>query len=368
MAPERLAPPDAPLGDQPAALPGEDAGARGRLVTYLGTAPGVGKTYLMLADGLARALAGEDVVIGWVERHGRAATREQALRLEILPPRTVTYRGFEFEDIDVPVVIERRPDVVLVDELAHTNPDGQKRYEVVEELLDAGIDVLTTVNVANLLSVRDIAARITGAGALEDVPDGVVRAGNVVLVDLPPEALRRRIASGQVYSADQMGGALANYFRPSNLALLSQLARAWLDGTVDETFAFLDREAAGRPKVIAGVSSSTRGPAVIERAAVLAGEDDAELDVVHVDLQDGLGHSPERLDQYREMAETVGARFREVRGVDAAATLGDVALREGASRVVVGTRRSRLGNLVRGSIASRIRRRAPDLQVDEVRA
>ena len=199
------------------------------------------------------------------------------------------------------------------------------------------------------------------------MPDGVVRAGNVVLVDLPPEALRRRIASGQVYSADQMGGALANYFRPSNLALLSQLARAWLDGTVDETFAFLDREAAGRPKVIAGVSSSTRGPAVIERVAVLVGEDDAELDVVHVDLQDGLGHSPERLDQYREMAETVGARFREVRGVDAAATLGDVALREGASRLVVGTRRSRLGNLVRGSIASRIRRRAPDLQVDEVR-
>ena len=367
MVPERLGPRDGPLGHQVAAAPREDVGARGRLVTYLGTAPGVGKTYRMLAEGRARALAGEDVVIGWVERHGRAATREQALHLEIVPPRTFAYRGFEFEDADVPAVFDRRPDVVLVDELAHSNPDGRKRYEVVEELLDAGIDVMTTVNAANLLSVRDIAARITGAGALEAVPDHVVRAGDVVLVDLPPEALRRRIASGQVYSADQVGGALANYFRPSNLSLLSQLARAWLDGTVDETFAFLDREAVGRPKVIAGVSSSTRGQAVIERAAVLAGEDDAQLDVVHVDLQDGFGRSQERLDQYREMAESVGARYREVRGADAAATLVDLAVRDGAGRVVVGTRRSRLGNLVRGSVASRIRRRAPILQVDEVR-
>jgi two-component system sensor histidine kinase KdpD len=366
MAPEGPGPSDAPLGGEPAARPGEDNATRGRLVTYLGTAPGVGKTYRMLADGRARAR--EDVVIGWVVRHGRAATREQARGLEIVPPRTVAYRGFEFEDVDVTAVIERRPDVVLVDELALTDPDGRKRYEVVEELLDAGIDVMTTVNVANLLSVRDIAARITGAGALEAVPDRLVRSGEVVLVDLPPEALRRRIASGQVYSADGVGGALANYFRPSNLALLSQLARAWLDGTVDEAFAFLDREAAGRPKVIAGVSSSTRGRAVIERAAVLAGEDDAELEVVHVDLQDGLGHSQEHLDRYREMAENVGARYREVRGTDAAAALSDVALRDGASRVVVGTRRSRLGNLVRGSVASRIRRRAPVLMVDEVHA
>jgi two-component system sensor histidine kinase KdpD len=171
-----------------------------------------------------------------------------------------------------------------------------------------------------------------------------------------------------VYSTDRVGGALANYFRPSNLALLSQLARAWLDDSVDETFAFLDREVAERPKVIAGVSSSTRGQAVIERAAVLAGEDDAELEVVHVDLEDGLGHPQERLDRYREMAENVGARYREVRGTNAADALSEIARRERAGRVVVGTRRSRLGNLVRGSVASRIRRRAPALQVDEVAA
>ena len=369
MVPEPLGLVNRPLSDQVArGSPRADDEVRGRLVTYLGTAPGVGKTFRMLADGWTRAQAGEDVLIGWVERHGREATREQALRLEMQTPRTVAYHGVEFEDLDVPAVIERRPDVVLVDELAHTSADGRKRHEDVEELLDAGIDVMTTLNVANLVSVRDTAARITGAGALECVPDEVVRAGDVVLVDLPPEALRRRIASGQVYSADRVGGALANYFRPSNLALLSQVARAWLDGSVDETFVFLDREAAGRPKVIAGVSSSTRGKAVIERAAVLAGEDDAELDVVHVDLQDGLGHPKERLDGYREMAENVGARYREVHGTNPADTLGDIALRESANRVVVGTRRSRFGNLVRGSVASRIRRRVPDLQVDEVSA
>jgi two-component system, OmpR family, sensor histidine kinase KdpD len=340
----------------------------GRLATYLGTAPGVGKTYRMLADGWARATAGEDVVIGWVERHDRAATREQALRLEMVPPRLVRYHEVEFEEPDVAAILERHPDVVLVDELAHTSTDGRQRFHDVQELLAAGIDVMTTVNVANLLSVRDLAARITGAGALEWVPDEFVRVGDVVLVDLPPEALRRRIAAGLVYSADRVGGALANYFRSSNLGLLGDLARAWLEGTVEESFAFLDREAAGRPRVIAGVSSSTRGRAVIERAAVLAGEDDAELEVVHVDVQDGLGQSQERLARYREMAEDVGARYREVRGSDPAVALSDVARQDGAGRVVVGTHGSRLAKLVRGSVASRIRRRAPALQVDEVRA
>jgi two-component system, OmpR family, sensor histidine kinase KdpD len=338
------------------------------LVTYLGTAPGVGKTFRMLRDARARAEAGDDVVVGWVERHGRAATREQAQQLELIPGRVVAHRGAPFDDLDVSAVIDRHPEIVLVDELAHTGVDGRARYQDVQNLLNAGIDVMTTVNVANLLSVRDLASRITGAGALEGVPDDVVRAGDVVLVDLAPDALRRRVADGLVYSADAVGGALANYFRAANLQLLDKLARSWLDGSVDETFAFLDREAPGREKVIAGVSSSIRGQAVIERAAVLAGEDDAELEVVHVEFEDGLGRQRERLDQYREMAEGVGARYREVYGVNAADTLGDLARSEHARRVVVGARRSRLTNLLRGSVASRIRRRAPGIQVDEVAA
>jgi two-component system sensor histidine kinase KdpD len=338
----------------------------GRLVTYLGTAPGVGKTYQMLTDGRRRARAGETIVVGWVERHGRAATGEQALHLDLVPPRTVVYRGSIFEELDVPSVLERTPDAVLVDELAHTNVDGRKRYEDVAELLAAGVDVNTTANVANLMSVRDIAARITGAGLLDGVPDEFVRGGDIVLVDLPPEALRRRIASGHVYSADRVGGALASYFRSSNLAALSTLARAWMDGTVDGTFSSLDGEAAGRATVIAGVSSSPRDEGVIQRAAVLAGEDDAELLVVHVDLADGLRRWEQQLERYRRLADDLGARFQEVHGTDAARSLADVARRERAQRIVVAARSPRLSNALRGSVASRIRRRAPGLRVDEV--
>jgi two-component system, OmpR family, sensor histidine kinase KdpD len=340
----------------------------GRLVTFLGTAPGVGKTSRMLTEGRRRALSDEKVVVGWVERHGRDATRDQALPIAAIPPRTVKYRGSAFEDLDTAAVLEHRPDVVLVDELAHTSADGRTRRDDVGQLLAAGLDVLTTVNIANLMSVRDIAARITGTGALEGVPDEFVRAGDVVLVDLPPEALRGRIASGQVYSTDQVGGALANYFRPSNLAALSELARAWLEGTVDETFSFLNRAAADRPKVIAGVSRSPRGAAVIQRAAVLAGDDNADLLVVHVARADGLRRQQAPLDRYRQMAEDVGARYREVRGSDAAASLAAEATNEQARRVVIAAHGSRLTKLLRGSVASRIRRLAPRVQVDEVTA
>jgi two-component system sensor histidine kinase KdpD len=321
----------------------------------------------MLREGQRRAQANESIVIGWVERHERAGTGDQALPFVVVPPRTVMYRGSAFEELDGAGILQRQPDVVLIDELAHTSADGRKRYEEVAELLAAGIEVLTTVNVANLMSVRDIAARITGAGALEGVPDEFVRAGEVVLVDLPPDALRRRIASGQVFSANGVGGALANYFRPTSLTALSNLAKAWLDRNVEETFSFLDRAAADRPKVIAGVSSSPRGSAVIQGAAVIAGDEEAELVVVHVDLADGLGRQQDRIDQYRQLADDVGASYREVRGADAADSLATLAINEHAEHVVVGAYRSRLMRLLRGSIASRIRRRAPSVEVHEVR-
>jgi len=339
----------------------------GGLATFLGTAPGVGKTYRMLAEARRRARAGDEVVIGWLERHERPAGGDRAMPFGMVAPRTVSYRGSAFEELDVTGVLAQQPGVVLVDELAHTSVDERKRHDDVGVLLAAGIDVMTTVNIANLMSVRDIAARVTGAGALEGVPDEFVRSGEVVLVDLAPEALRRRIASGQVYSADRVGGALANYFRPSNLAALSELAKAWLDGTVEETFSFLDRAAVDRPKVIAGVSSSPRGGAVIERAAVLAGDDNADLVVVHVALDDGLGRHEDRLDQYRRMADDVGARYREVRGATAADSLAAEAINEGAHRVVIAAHGSRLAKLLRGSVASRVRRLAPGVQVDEVK-
>jgi two-component system sensor histidine kinase KdpD len=346
---------------------GDSGGRAGRLMTFLGTAPGVGKTYRMLAEARRRAEAGEAVVIGWLERHDRPSPGDQALPLAVVPPRSVSYHGSAFEEFDVAGVLAQGPDVALVDELAHTSVDGRKRHDDVGVLLAVGIDVMTTVNVANLMSVRDIAARITGAGALEGVPDEFVRAGEVVLVDLPVEALRRRVASGQVYSADRVGGALANYFRPSNLAALSELGIAWLEGTVEEAFSFLDHAAGDRAKVIAGVSSSPRGAAVIERAAVLAGDEDADLIVVHVALDDGLGRQVDRLDHYRQMADDVGARYREVHGTNAADSLAAAAVNERANRVVIAAHGSRLTKLLRGSVASRIRRRAPSIEVYEVK-
>jgi len=199
----------------------------GLLRTYLGTAPGVGKTFAMLAEGRRRAENGERVVVGWLESHGRPETGRQLGGLEVIAPRTVAYRGAVFADFDALAVIASGADVVLVDELAHATADRtRQRWEDVADVLGAGLDVITTLNVAHLRSVRDYAARVTGAGSVACVPDEFVRAGEVVLVDLPADALRRRIASGAVYSAGQVGGALADYFRAANLRALSELARA----------------------------------------------------------------------------------------------------------------------------------------------
>src|SRR5476651_571676 len=206
----------------------------GALVTYLGTAPGVGKTYAMLGAGRRRAESGERVVVGWIEQHGRAETRAQLGDLVIVAPRAVSYRGSTFPDLDVNAVIVSGADVVLVDELAHTRPDGtRKRWEDVADILAAGIDVLTTANVANVRSVREYAAIVSGAGAVECIPDEFVRSGEVVLVDVPPEVVRRRILSGRVYETQRVGGALAHYFRTANLEALEELAHAWLADNVD---------------------------------------------------------------------------------------------------------------------------------------
>ena len=354
------------------------AAVRGRLRTYLGTAPGVGKTYTMLNDGWRRSQNRERVVVGWIERHGRADTRAQLRDLELIPPRSLEYRGSSFLELDIDAVIAAQPDVVIVDELAHTYADGtRKRWEDIEELLTAGVSVMTTVNVANLQSVRDYAALATGAGMVESVPDELVRAGDVVLVDLAPEALRERIAAGQVYSADRVGGALANYFRAANLAALSQLARAWLTGTLDAVARdVLASEGVGpevaRPTVLAGVSGSAWGEHIIRKAARLATEDDADLLVVHVNVLDGVsGRSRSRrsdmLDRLRDLTVEAGGSYAELDGASVADVLASAARDQQATRVVVARHRSRLAEILRGSVALRVRRLVPDISVHEVR-
>jgi two-component system sensor histidine kinase KdpD len=345
---------------------------QGRLRTYIGTAPGVGKTYAMLAEGRRREEAGEQVLVAWIERHDRPETRAQVGDLELAPMRTVVYRGVEFSDLDVDAVIGRSPDVALVDELAHTVPDGSRqRWEDVADMLAAGIDVLTTVNVANLISTRDYAARIAGSGTVESVPDEFVRSGEVVLVDVPPPILRQRIASGRIYSTEGVGGALAGYFRVCNLEALGELARAWMDGTLEEVAAdLLVRHgldtATPRPLVVAGVSDSEWGQRVIAHAAELAIADDADLLVVHVNPVEGLRQRDAVLERDRALTAELGGSYIEVAGRVPSDALAEVARTRQATRVVVAQHRSRLGELTHGSVSARLRRLLPDVAVEEV--
>lgn len=344
-----------------------------RLRTYLGIAPGVGKTYSMLAEGRRRADAGERVVVGWIERHGRDETRAQLGDLEVTAPRTVSYRGSTLADLDVQAVIASGAEVVLVDELAHSAPDRNRgRWEEVSDILDAGVDALTTANVANLRSVRDDAARLTGTGAVESVPDEFVRSGEVNLIDMAADVLRRRIASGKVYSADQVGGALAAYFRASNIEALSELGRAWIRGEVDTVGKELLLQRGliepPPPKLVAtGVSGSRRGEHVIRTAAELAREGDADLVVIHVKDADGLSsRQRQELQRNRKLAVELGGSFSEIDGTAPAQALAEIACSRGASRVVVGRERSRFSKSARWSVASRLRRLLPEATVDEV--
>jgi two-component system, OmpR family, sensor histidine kinase KdpD len=345
----------------------------GSLRTYLGTAPGVGKTYEMLTEGRRRAAASDHVVVGWVERHGRPETRAQLGDLEVLPPRMLPYRGSAFADLDVAAIIAAAPDLVLIDELAHSLPDGKRqRWEDVADIVAHGIDVLTTTNVANLLSVRGFAATITEVGSTEFVPDEFVRSGHVVLIDLSPEALRRRIASGKVYSADAVGGALARYFQVSNLEALSQLGRAWLDGTVDTVGKRLLSErgldrSGSRPLVLVGVEGRAQDDDAVRHAARRALQKEADLLVVHVTVMDD---APLRrrhpLDHLRDLTVELGGTFSELEGESVADALAEAARAAGATRVVVARRRSRLIELTRRSVAARLRRLLPDTPIEEV--
>jgi two-component system sensor histidine kinase KdpD len=213
--------------------------ARGTLRIYLGAAPGVGKTYAMLNEGGRRRERGADVVIGFVETHGRGNTSAQIGDLPIVPRIRVAYRGTEFEEMDLQAVLDLRPTLVLVDELAHTNTPGirhEKRWQDVDVLLAAGIDVISTVNIQHLESLNDVVERITGVGQRETVPDAFVRqADQIELVDMSPEALRRRMAHGNIYPAEKVDAALANYFRPGNLGALRELALLWVADRVEES-------------------------------------------------------------------------------------------------------------------------------------
>ena len=349
---------------------------RGRLRVYLGAAPGVGKTYAMLDEGRRRSERGTDVVVGLVETHGRAKTAAAIGGLDVVPRRREVYRGLSTEDMDLEAVLARRPDVALVDELAHTNVPGgphAKRWQDVHDLLDAGIDVITTVNIQHLESLNDVVEGITGVRQRETVPDTVVRTADAVeLVDMSPQALRRRLAHGNVYPADRVDTALTHYFREGNLAALRELALLWLADRVDEGLERyrgshgIDATWATRERVLAGVSGGGESEALMRRAARIASRTTGgEWQAVLVTTRDGLSSTgAHRLEQLRDEAAGMGGSFHVTVAHDPAAGLLDFARGINATQVIIGaSRRSRWSTLLRPGVGELTIAQSGDIDV-----
>lgn len=350
--------------------------ARGSLRIYLGAAPGVGKTFAVLGEAHRRQSRGQDVVVGVVETHGRRRTTEQLEGLTVLPRAEVTHRGVTLTELDVDGVLARRPDVVVVDELAHSNAPGSrhaKRWQDVEELLAAGISVLSTVNVQHLASLTDVVEQITGVAQQETVPDDVVRrADQVELVDMSPEALRRRMAHGNVYPAERVDAAMGNYFRVGNLTALRELALLWLADRVDEGLRRyrsdhdIDAVWETRERVVVALTGGPEGETLVRRAARVARRNgDGVLLAVHVLRSDGLaGASPDTLRAQRALVESLGGSYHQVVGDDVAAALLDFARGADATQLVIGTsRRSRWARALRGGIGGEVIARSGEIDV-----
>jgi two-component system, OmpR family, sensor histidine kinase KdpD len=341
---------------------------RGTLRIYLGAAPGVGKTYAMLGEGQRRTGRGTDVVVGYVETHGRANTAAMLCDLEIVPRRRIEYRGAAFDEMDVDAILACAPEVALVDELAHTNVPGSrnpKRWQDVEELLEAGIHVVSTVNIQHLESLNDVVERITGIVQRERIPDEIVRqADQIELVDMTPEALRRRMAHGNIYGAEKVDAALANYFRVGNLAALRELALLWVADQVDVALEqYRERHGITEPwetreRVVVALTGAPGTEALIRRAARIAQRAHGELLGVHVSSEEGLATpSSGMLEQHRRLLTEMAGAYHEVGGADTAAALTEFARAENATQLVLGaSRRSRLQELLHGSVISRVMR------------
>ncbi|MER6625295.1 MULTISPECIES: sensor histidine kinase KdpD [unclassified Streptomyces] len=351
--------------------------ARGKLRIYLGAAPGVGKTYAMLSEAHRRIERGTDCVVAFVEHHGRSRTEVMLNGLEQVPRKELEYRGGTFTEMDVDAVLRRAPAVALVDELAHTNVPGSrntKRWQDVQELLAAGIDVITTVNIQHLESLGDVVDSITGVRQRETVPDEVVRrADQIELVDMSPEALRRRMAHGNIYKPDKVDAALSNYFRPGNLTALRELALLWVADRVD---AYLTKYRSehhvsaiwgSRERIVVGLTGGPEGRTLIRRAARLAEKGaGGEVLAVYISRSDGLtAASPKELAVQRTLVEDLGGTFHHVVGDDIPAALLDFARGVNATQIVLGVSRRRSWQYVFGpGVGATVARESgPDLDV-----
>ncbi|MFD4408648.1 ATP-binding protein [Streptomyces sp. NPDC058466] len=350
---------------------------RGKLRIYLGAAPGVGKTYAMLSEAHRRVERGTDCVVAFVEHHHRPRTEVMLHGLEQVPRKELEYRGSVFTEMDVDAVLERAPAVALVDELAHTNVPGSrndKRWQDVEELLAAGIDVVSTVNIQHLESLGDVVESITGVRQRETVPDEVVRrADQIELVDMSPQALRRRMAHGNIYKSDKVDAALSNYFRPGNLTALRELALLWVADRVDEYLTQyrsdhrVSKIWGSRERIVVGLTGGPEGRTLIRRAARLAEKGaGGEVMAVYIARSDGLtSASPKELAVQRTLVEDLGGTFHHVIGDDIPASLLDFARGVNATQIVLGSSRRKTWQYVFGpGVGTTVARESgPDLDV-----
>ena len=355
--------------------------ARARLRIYIGAAPGVGKTYNMLRDAVALSARGADVVVGFVETYGRAETEAQLAGLEVIARRRIPYRGVELEEMDLDAILARKPQVCVVDELAHTNAPGsrhEKRHQDVLELLDAGISAMTAVNIQHLETLNDLVSRVTGVRVRETVPDTFLdRADEVINVDVTVDELRTRLRQGKIYRPEKVEQALTNFFREGNLSTLRELAlRAVADEVGEKAASYRQREGLEPglipERVMVAVSSSVTGPRVMRAGARIAGRLGARWYAVYVETPAEL---PERIkaadrDQLQRniaFAESLGATVVRVKANRAADGLIAFAQREGITHVVFGqTARSRMEVLLKGSTLNRFLEEVKDAAVQVV--
>ncbi|MES2390525.1 MAG: histidine kinase [Acidobacteriota bacterium] len=320
---------------------------RGRFKIFLGYAPGVGKTFSMLSEGLRRKSRGEDVVVGIVETHGRSGTSEVAAKLEQVPRKQLDYKGTLFSEMDVDAILARHPQVALIDELAHTNVEGSrfpKRYEDVFALLDAGIDVLTTVNIQHVESLTPRVQSLTGIVVRETVPDWVLdRADEIVISDLTPEALATRMRRGDIYPMERVERALANFFRRGNLIALREMALQRVTRAVDRTLdSYVKRKQLGghwaiAEKVAVCISSSPSARDLIARGARLAEAMDGEFYVLHLDTE--RDHVPEiarSLSDNLQFAQNLGATVVHLKGKNVAAATAEYVVEHRITQTIFG--------------------------------
>lgn len=369
----------APIREEHAGTPASPQ-VHGRLHIFLGIAPGAGKTYSMLAEGHRLADSGMDVLVGLAEAHGRSATAAMLEGMERAPLRQVTYRGATFEELDVDALLQRRPDVALVDELAHRCAPGsrhEKRWEDVEDLLDSGIDVVTSLNVQHLDSLHDAVETLSDVDQRETVPDAIVAAADRIdFVDITPERLRARIAHADVVGADAAEAALGGFFSADRLAALRQLGLSWLaehdllDPVLRAAQGHADKAFEPIEHVVVALTGAPEAEHVLRRASHIARSCYGELIGVYVRVpSDKIEAEPTWLAGQRRLLSELGGRYSELAGVDVATTVLDFSRAEGARQLVLGaTRRSRTEELLHGSVINKAIQSAGPIEVHVIPA